>query len=48
MVSRGKQGGWTDAAKLARMTFEWMPAGQVERPTDEELAVWADADPVMA
>ncbi len=40
VVRRGKQGAWTDAAKLARCTFEWVAAGQVEAPTDEELASW--------
>lgn len=45
VVRRGKQGGWTDAAKSARMTFEWMPAGQVEPPTDAELAAWACEKP---
>lgn len=40
VVRRGKQGAWTDAAKLARCTFEWMPAGQVAAPSDRELAAW--------
>lgn len=48
VVHRGKQGGWTDAAKLARCEFQWMPVGQVERPTDEELAAWADDAPWRA
>jgi len=38
VVRRGKQGGWTDAAKLARCEFEWMPAGQVDTPSDAELS----------
>jgi DNA invertase Pin-like site-specific DNA recombinase len=42
VVRRGKQGGWTDAAKLARCEFEWMPAGQVAEPSQEELAAWAE------
>lgn len=38
IVRRGKQGGWTDAAKLARCEFEWMPAGdRIEEMTDEQL-----------
>jgi site-specific DNA recombinase len=41
VVSRGGKGAWTDAAKLARMTFEWMPAGQLEAPDDDTLASWA-------
>jgi len=40
VVRRGGQGAWTDKAKLARCTFEWRPAGQVDAPTDEELASW--------
>lgn len=44
VVHRGGQGAWTDAAKLARLTFEWRPAGQVETPTDAELAAWAEED----
>jgi DNA invertase Pin-like site-specific DNA recombinase len=42
VVRRGAQGAWTDAAKLARCTFEWRAAGQVEAPTDDELATWAE------
>jgi DNA invertase Pin-like site-specific DNA recombinase len=42
VVHRGKQGAWTDAAKLARCEFRWVPAGQVAAPTDEELASWAE------
>lgn len=45
VVRRGRQGGWTDAAKLGRCTFEWLPAGQVEPPSDETLAAWANARP---
>lgn len=42
VVRRGKQGAWTDAAKLARCEFHWLPAGQVDTPTDEQLAAWAE------
>lgn len=42
VVRRGAQGAWTDKAKMDRCTFEWRPAGQVEPPTDEELAAWAE------
>jgi site-specific DNA recombinase len=41
VVGRGGKGAWTDAAKLGRMTFEWMPAGQIEAPSDKDLADWA-------
>ena len=41
VIRRGRKGQWTEAARLARMTFEWMPAGQIDTPTDEELAEWA-------
>jgi hypothetical protein len=27
---------------MARMVFEWKPAGQVETPDDETLARWAE------
>ncbi|WP_418062422.1 recombinase family protein [Pimelobacter simplex] len=40
-VIRGGAGKKSDAAKLARLVFEWRPAGQVEAPSDEELAAWA-------
>ncbi len=43
VVGRGKQGAWTDTAKLARMTFEWQPMGQVTAPEDGDLATWASA-----
>lgn len=42
VVRRGGRGAWTDAAKLARCTFEWHPAGQVDTPTDQELARWSE------
>jgi site-specific DNA recombinase len=48
VVRRGGSGAWTDAAKLGRMTFEWMPAGQVESPSDAVLAAWADDSPWTA
>ena len=41
VVRRGKQGAWTDASKLARMEFQWMPAGQIASPSDRELSEWA-------
>lgn len=41
VVSRGRKGEWSDAAKLARMTFEWAPMGQLDAPDDETLAKWA-------
>lgn len=37
---KGGAGKRSDAAKLARLVFEWRPAGQSEPPTDEELAQW--------
>jgi site-specific DNA recombinase len=40
-VIRGKQGAWARAAKMGRLVFDWKPAGQVETPSDEELAAWA-------
>lgn len=40
-VIRGGAGKKSNAAKLARLVFEWRPAGQVAAPTDEELASWA-------
>jgi len=48
VVARGGRGAWTDAAKLARCSFEWMPAGQVEEPSQEELAAWAEDVPGRA
>ncbi len=42
VVRRGKQGGWTDAAKLARCEFVWMPAGNIDPPSDRDLARWAE------
>jgi site-specific DNA recombinase len=39
-VRRGRPGRRTDAQLLARLTFDWRSAGQVEAPTDEELASW--------
>jgi site-specific DNA recombinase len=42
VVARGKQGAWTDAAKLARCHFEWQ-VGQVTAPSDQESAAWATA-----
>lgn len=48
VVRRGRPGAWTPAAKLARLTFEWKDAGQVEPPTDAELAAWAEYNPVPA
>ncbi|NPC97881.1 recombinase family protein [Nocardioides sp. zg-DK7169] len=41
-VRRGRPGRRTPAQLLARLTFDWHPAGQVEAPTDEDLAYWAD------
>jgi site-specific DNA recombinase len=41
LIRRGGRGAKSEAARLARMTFEWMPAGQIDTPTDEELAEWA-------
>jgi site-specific DNA recombinase len=29
LIRRGRKGQWTEAARLARMTFEWMPAGDL-------------------
>jgi len=29
VIRRGRRGQWTEAARLARMTFEWMPAGDL-------------------
>lgn len=40
VVRRAGMGAWTDAAKLARCEFQWRPAGQVDAPTDAELAQW--------
>lgn len=45
IVRRGGQGAWTDSAKLARCEFQWMPAGQVEAPSDADLAAWAHDNP---
>ena len=42
LVRRGKPGQTTDAQRLARMEFQWRPAGQIEPPSDEELATWAN------
>lgn len=38
IVTRGARGARSDAAKLARCELVWMPASQVEEPTQEELA----------
>jgi DNA invertase Pin-like site-specific DNA recombinase len=43
VVRRGGRGAWTDEAKLGRMTFEWRDAGQVEAPSDRDLAAWAES-----
>lgn len=41
-VRPGRTGARSDAAKLARMTFEWMPYGDIDDPpSNEELAEWA-------
>lgn len=42
VVTRGRKGEWTDASKLARMTFEWRPMGEVGTPPDKVLAAWAE------
>jgi site-specific DNA recombinase len=41
-VIRGGAGRKSDAAKLTRLVFEWRAAGQVEAPSDEDLAAWAE------
>jgi hypothetical protein len=37
VVSGGRRGEWTDASKLARMTFDWKPMGAVE-PDERDLS----------
>ncbi len=46
VVTRGGRGARSDAAKLGRCTFEWLPAGDVDEPRQETLAAWATYDPV--
>ncbi len=44
-VSRGRPGRPTDAQRLARLRFDWKQPeslGPIERPTDAELAAWAE------
>ncbi|MFT4224989.1 recombinase family protein [Micropruina sp.] len=43
LVRRGPIGQKGPAARLARMTFEWLPHGQITAPSDAELASWAGA-----
>lgn len=40
LVRRGRQGDKGDTLRLARLAFEWLPAGQVAEPSDAELASW--------
>jgi site-specific DNA recombinase len=45
LIRRGGRGAKSEAARLARLTFEWMPAGQMEPDDDAVAAAWAAFDP---
>jgi site-specific DNA recombinase len=48
VVRRGARGAKSEESRRARLAFEWVPAGQVDEPSQEDLASWAEYDAFIA